>query len=194
MRSAPRTLGVLALTIATALPGVALAQTDGDRATARALGQDAEHALAAKDYAKAEDEFRRADSLVHAPTLMLGLARALAGQGKVLEAQEAYNRIVREGVAPTAPAPFKRALEDAKKEVNDVEPRIGGVTITVKDSAGSAVPSANVTVDGTPLNSASLGVRRLIDPGDHVVHAAADGYQAAEIHVNVPAGGSAQGA
>ncbi|HEY1696154.1 MAG TPA: hypothetical protein VGG39_28500 [Polyangiaceae bacterium] len=194
MRTAHRSLGVLALTIATALPGVALAQSDGDRATARALGQDAEHSLATKDYAKAEDEFRRADSLVHAPTLMLGLARALAGQGKVLEAQEAYNRIVRDGVAPNAPAPFKQALEDAKKEVKDVEPRIGGVTITVKDSAGGAVTSAKVTVDDAPVNTASLGVRRLVDPGDHVVRASADGYRAAEIHVNVPPGGSAEGA
>jgi hypothetical protein len=194
MLSAPRRLGVFALMVATALPGVALAQADGDRATARALGQDAERALATKDYAKAEDEFRRADSLVHAPTLMLGLARSLAGQGKVLEAQEAYNRIVREGVAANAPAPFKQALEDAKKEVKDVEPRIGGVTITVKDAAGGAVASAKVTVDDTPLNTASLGIRRLVDPGDHLVRATADGYRAAEIHVNVPAGGSAEGA
>ena len=193
MRLAPRPVSVAlclapALALATAFAPPALAQSDADRATARSLGQDGERALAAKEYAKAEDDFRRADSLVHAPTLILGLARALAGEGKVVEAQEAYNRIVREGVAPGAPAPFARALEAAKKEVQDVEPRIGGVTITVKATAGGDVPNVKVVVDDVAVNAASLGVRRLIDPGAHVVRATADGYLPAELKLTVVAG------
>jgi len=189
MRPAARNLSVaLGLAFVTALAPAALAQSDADRATARALGQDGERALAAKDYAKAEDDFRRADSLVHAPTLMLGLARALAGEGKVVEAQEAYNRIVREGVAPGAPAPFGRALEAAKKEVHDVEPRIGAVTITVKAASGGDVPGVKVLIDDAPVTAASLGVRRLIDPGAHVVRATADGYKPAELKLTVAAG------
>jgi len=189
MRPIARNVSVaLCLAFATALAPAALAQSDTDRATARALGQDGERALAAKDYAKAEDDFRRADSLVHAPTLMLGLARALAGEGKVVEAQEAYNRIVREGVPPGAPAPFGRALEAAKKEVQDVEPRIGGVTITVKATGGGDVPNVKVVVDDVAVNAASLGVRRLVDPGAHVVRATADGYLPAELKLTVVAG------
>src|SRR5579862_7412259 len=88
--------------------GRALAQSDGDRATARDLGRDGQAALDQKDYKTAEDRFRRADKLVHAPTLELGLARALAGEGKVMESQETYNRIVREGLAPGAPEVFKQ--------------------------------------------------------------------------------------
>jgi hypothetical protein len=182
-------LGCIALEAGVAHP--ALAQSDADRATARSLGQDGEKALDAKDYKTAEDRFRRADSLVHAPTLMLGLARALAGEGKFVEAGETYNRILRDGVAPGAPPVFRRAVEDAKKEVQDVGPRIGGVTITVKTAAGADVPNPTVTLDDTPVNAASLGVRRLIDPGDHVVHVTADGYKPTDLRLTVAPGGSA---
>jgi hypothetical protein len=191
MRSAPRRVSAaLCLAFATALAPAALAQSDGDRATARTLGQDGERALTAKDYAKAEDDFRHADSLVHAPTLMLGLARALAGEGKVVEAQEAYKRIVREGVAPGAPAAFGRALEAAKKEVLDVKPRIGGVTITVKAADGGVVPNVKVVIDDVAMNAASLGVSWTIDPGPHVLRATADGYKPAELRLTVPVGGN----
>src|SRR5262245_53994993 len=70
-----------------ALPAVAHAQaSDADKATARMLGQEGQDALDKKDFAAAEDRFKRADALFHAPTLLLGLARAYAGQGKFLAA------------------------------------------------------------------------------------------------------------
>lgn len=168
----------------------ALAQSDADRATARQLGQDGETALAAKDYKRAEDDFRRADSLIHAPTLLLGLARALAGEGKFLEAQEAYQRIIREGVAPAAPDAFKKALDAAKAEVSDVAPKIGGVTITVKAAGGGDMPNVKVTIDDAPVSAAALGVKRAANPGTHVVNASADGFKPATINVTVPVGGS----
>src|SRR5580700_530909 len=128
----------LAVGLGLLAPG-ALAQSDDDRATARALGQDGQQLLDAKDYKTAEDRYRRADKLVHAPTLMIGLARALAGEGKYVEAQETYNRMVREGVPPGAPEVFKRAIEAAKREVEGVAPKVAAVTITVKTSAGGDV-------------------------------------------------------
>src|SRR5258708_34860215 len=98
LRSALFGIAICCTLAASAAP--ALAQSDADRATARTLGQEGEQALESKDYKTAEDRFRRADNLVHAPTLMLGLARALAPQSKYADAQEAYNRIVRAGIAP----------------------------------------------------------------------------------------------
>src|ERR1700727_347223 len=94
-------------------PG-AFAQSAADRATARELGNDGQAALDKKDYATAEDRFRRADALFHAPTLLLGYARAAAGLGKVVNASEAYNRIIREGVASGAPSAFVAAVDAAK--------------------------------------------------------------------------------
>ena len=177
-----------ALSMGLATP--AHAQSDGDRATARALGGDGQQALDSKDYKSAEDRFRRAESLVHAPSLMLGLARSLAGLGRYVEAQETYNRIIREGVAPTAPEAFKRALADAKKEVDGVGPKIGGVTISVHAAGGAEVANAKVVVDGAPVSSASLGVRRAIDPGPHLLQVSGDGFKPAEVHFDVVPGGS----
>jgi hypothetical protein len=168
------------------------AQSDGDRATARALGGDGQQALDNKDYKTAEDRFRRADSLVHAPTLMLGLARALAGGGKYVEAQETYNRIIREGLPPSASDTFKKALADAKKEVDAVSPKVGGATIRVHSAAGADVPNAKVVLDGTPVNTASLGVRRAIDPGTHVLQVSADGLKPAEVKFDVAEGGNVE--
>jgi hypothetical protein len=168
----------------------AFAQSDIDRATARQLGMDGQKALDAKDYKTAEDDFRRADSLVHAPTLLLGLARALAAQGKVVEAQEKYKRIIREGVAPGAPPVFQKAVDDANAEVGSVSPRVGEITITVKASAGGDVPGVQVTVDGTAVNAAALGIKRPADPGQHVLHATAAGYKPVDLSVTVPEGGS----
>jgi hypothetical protein len=170
---------------------LAHAQSDDDRATARALGQEGQAALDNKSYATAEDRFRRADKLVHAPTLIIGLARALAAEAKYVEAQEAYNRIIREGVPPGAPAAFKQALEDAKKEVEAVAPKLGTVIITVKASNGQDINEPKVTLDDRPVNAASLGVKRAVDPGPHTLHVSADGYKAAESKFAVLEGGSA---
>jgi hypothetical protein len=169
----------------------ARAQSDADRATARSLGQDGQQAFESKDYATAEDRFRRADKMVHAPTLVLGLARALAAEGKFVEAQESYNRIIREGLPPGAPDVFKRALDDAKKEVDAVSAKVGAVTITVKAAGGGDIPDPQVVLDDHPLNSASLGVRRAIDPGAHVLRATAEGYKPGELKFSTTEGGTA---
>jgi hypothetical protein len=186
--AAPVSLAAFALVLAA--PVASLAQSDADRATARQLGQEGEKALEAKDYKRAEDDFRRADSLIHAPTLLLGLARALAGEAKFVEAQEAYQRIIREGVSPGAPDAFKKALDAAKTEVQDVVPKIGGVTITVKAAGGGDVPNVKVTIDDAPVSAAALGVKRVANPGAHVVSASADGFKPATLNVTVPVGGS----
>lgn len=171
----------------------AFAQSDGDRATARDLGREGQAALDQKDYKTAEDRFRRADKLVHAPTLELGLARALAGVGKYMESQETYNRIIREGVAPGAPDVFKQAVDAARAEVDSVSPHVAGATITVQADGGADVSDATgmtVTLDNQPLNTASLGVRRRVDPGDHVVKVSANGFDPAEARFTVAEGGS----
>ena len=191
MRLRPACLAASAALVAVlASAPSALAQSDADRATARSLGQDGQTALDGKDYKTAEDRFRRADKLVHAPTLGLGLARALAGGAKYVEAQETYNRLIREGVFPGAPEAFRKAVDDAKKEVDAVSAKVAGATITVQGPAGSEVSNPRVMLDDVSVNAASLGVRRLVDPGAHVLKVAADGFKPAEMRFNVHEGGS----
>jgi hypothetical protein len=166
------------------IPASALADvSDADRATARTLGQDGHEALDHKDYATAADRFTRADAIVHAPTFQLGLAQAQVGLGKWVSALETYNRILREGVPDKAPPAFVKALEQARKEIDDLSPRIPYVTIQVK---GSSAPA--VTIDGADVPAAALGVKRPVDPGKHLIRATAPGLPPGEVTLTLVEG------
>src|SRR5580692_1844110 len=129
-----------ALILGTLLPAVAAADPSAaDRATARALGLEGEAALARQDYATAADRYARAEALFHAPTLLLGLARAQVQLGKLVDAQESYRRIVTETMPPNAPPIFLEAVTSAEKELAGVTPRICWLTIQITGAAAPAV-------------------------------------------------------
>jgi hypothetical protein len=178
-------LRAAALLLAVCLaPAVARADvSDADRATARALAIEGQDALDRKDYAIALDRFGRADALIHAPTLLIGVARAQVGLGRLVTAQEVYNRILREGVAEGSPEPFFVALDEAKKELAALAQRVPSVTIQVK---GPDAPQ--VTIDGQPVPLAALGARRPVDPGTRVIRATAEGFAPGEVKVTVAEG------
>lgn len=167
-------------------PVIALAQTtDADKATARDLAIEGYRALQSKDYAAAVDRFTRADALYHAPTVTLGLARAQVGLGKLVSAQELYNRVAHESLPPNASNAIKKAVLDAQKELDALTPRIPSVVINVKGSG-----SARVTIDGVEVRAAALGVKRPVDPGKHVVAASATGLITSEATVTLAEGKS----
>jgi hypothetical protein len=152
--------------------GLAVAQpTDSDRATARELAREGYDALEKKDYAVAEDRFRRADALVHAPTIVVDHARALVGMGRIVEAYERYALVIREGIASNAPASWKQAVADAEREIEPLKPRMAWLTINIQ---GPTEP--HVTVDGREVPLASLGARRATDPGKRKVRVTAEGF------------------
>ena len=165
------------------LPATARAQSEADKATARALAMEGQKALEAKDYATAADRFKRADALYHAPTLSVGLARAYVGLGKYVEAAETYNRVIREKVPDDASDPYKAAVEDARREIEGLHAKIGWATIRVE---GPKEPK--VMLDETEVNVASLGVKRAVNPGSHVVRATADGFKPGEQSFTIQAG------
>lgn len=171
-------------------PSAASAQdaSASDIAQARQLGQQAQAAYDAGNYAESEKLWAAAAKLYgQAPTLTLGLARTQVKLGKLVGAQESYNKIIREWSANPSPAPaFKDALEAAKSEVGPVSAKIASVTVTVEGPS-----SPQVTLDGQPVNSAALGLKRPVDPGTHTVKATAEGYKPAETSFSVAEGGSA---
>jgi len=156
----------------------ALAQTDSDKATARELAKEGADALEKKDFAKAADRFARADRLFHAPTLVLGLARAQVGLGKLVAAQENYHSILREELSPNAPEAFVQAATDARKELAALTPQVPWVILTV--DGASDLSKAKVTIGADAVPSAALGVKRAIDPGEHTVRVELEGYLPAE--------------
>jgi len=167
---APLLLAV-GLVLLTASPRAHAQASEADRATARSLAKEGHEALLKKDYALAEDRFRRADQLVHAPSLVVDHARALVGLGRLVEAHERYALVLREGLAPNAPPAFVRAKQDAEVEIEAIKPRLAWLTINV-----SGPNNIQVSLDDVEIPPAAIGVRRAADPGERVVRVSAPGF------------------
>lgn len=153
----------------------AAAQTDEQRAAARALATDGAKAFNEGRWQEAVDMFTRAESLVHAPPHLLFLARAQERLGRLVRAREAYLKITKETLSAAAPQAFRDAQASAEQELRAIEPRIGSLTISVEGAEGAT--DLTVMVDGQPMPGALIGVPRPLDPGDHKVEAVAAGYR-----------------
>lgn len=174
--------------LTSASPAYAQDASSQDIAQARQLGQQAQAAYDKGDFVESEKLWAAAAKLyTQAPTLTLGLARTQAKLGKVVAAQENYNKIVREwGNNPNPPPAFKDAVEAAKNEVGAVSAKVASVTVSVEGPTNPVV-----TIDGQTVPAAALGLKRPVDPGSHKVSATADGYKPADTTFSVVEGGSA---
>jgi len=135
------------------------------------LAEEGYAALTAKDYATAEDRFRRAEELVHAPTLVLDRARALVGLGKFGDAYAAFQAVIAEPIPAKSPAVWKRARKSAEQEIEVIKPRVAWLTLQVKGPS-----DAHVEIDGQPLPASSFGQRLPANPGARVITASAEGF------------------
>jgi hypothetical protein len=163
----------------------ALAQTDEERAGARAAATAGAQAFAEKRWTDALDLFTRAESLVHAPPHLLYMARANANLGKLVRARELYLKLQRETLAATAPQAFRDAVRDAGTELAAIEPRIPYVTVNVEGAGSEPVV---VTQDGSQVSAALIGVPRPVDPGEHEYKATSGGLASEVSKVKVDEG------
>ncbi|MGC4091584.1 MAG: hypothetical protein QM756_27625 [Polyangiaceae bacterium] len=152
------------------------AQTDEQRAAARALATEGATAFNEGRFKEAADFFARAESLVHAPPHLLFLARSYAKLGQFVRARETYIKITKEQVAGNAPQAFRDAQTSAQDELRAVEPKIAKLTIQVV--GGQDAQNLSVTVDGAVVPPVLIGVPQPVDPGEHRVEAVATGKRA----------------
>lgn len=149
-----------------------------DKAGARAAAEHGGAEFKAGHYKEALDLFLRAESLIHAPTHVLMIARTQAAVGDVVLAKESYLKITREELASSAPPAFKRAQADAEKELKDLEPHIPSIKVTVQ---GAAAPKRLIVLmDDKPVPAALVGIPRPVNPGKHAFKATAVGFAAPE--------------
>jgi hypothetical protein len=182
-----RVLSLVVVCVGCCASGLAHAEgSASDRATARALAGEGYAALKKQDYQTAEDRFRRADELVHAPTLVLDHARALVGLGRLGEAYQLYDAVLQEEVPANAPWVWRKATKDAQLELTALKPRVAWLTITLKGPS-----EASVTVDGRLLPASDLGTRIPADPGERVFVASASGFITKDAKLVLTAGADA---
>jgi hypothetical protein len=173
----------VALLTSVLVTGSALAQTDEQRAGARAAAQAGGKAYGDGKYADAVDLFTRAESLVHSPVHLLYTARSYEKLGQLVHARETYIKIVNEEQSKTAPEPYKDAKRDAEKELAALEPRLPSVSVVVRGVAD--VNTVSATMDGQAIPAALIGVPRPVDPADHRFEATAPGYAAQPVQLKV---------
>lgn len=154
-----------------------------DRETARQL-MEAGRALRAKNDLKgALQRFKAADDIMHVPTTGLEVARTQVPLGLLVEARDAIAKIRLIPVKPNEPEPFKEARLKAEQLDASLEGRVPEVTIQVHGApSGQAL---TVSIDGTSVPAAVVGLPRAIDPGHHVVAVktdAAAGQQDVDVH------------
>jgi hypothetical protein len=163
----------------------ARAQTDADRAAARAAATEGLRAFQEGRFQDAVDFCSRAEALMHAPTHLLLVARAQAKLGHLVEAQEAYFRIKRDHLAADAPRAFVDAQSSAADEQAALGPRIPTLKVTLE---GAPAKDVTLTIDGQAVPSALLGLARPINPGQHTVAARSPEAESDTASVMVPEG------
>ena len=168
----------LAAALAVTLAGTAGAQvTDAERAAARDLFTKGDAAQRAGNYAEALDDFSRAQQIFSAPTNLLRIAECQALVGKLVESTETYKTILRTPLPAGSPPAFQAAIDQAKGELPQVEPRVPKVTITVDPKN---VQNAQMQIDGVNVSGALIGEPMQLDPGPHKVLVFAPGYVSSE--------------
>lgn len=168
----------------------AMAQTDQDRAGARAAAGEGIQAFQEGKYEEALRLLERAQSLVDAPTHLLFIARSQVKLGKLVEAREAYKKIITANLPDDAPKAFLQAQEAAPVELAEIEARLAKIRIDVAAKGGEELVDLVVTLNGVPMSSALVGVSVPANPGKNEISVSARGMLPVTRTVELTEGGS----
>lgn len=163
------TLCVLCLISYSSIAG---AVSDEERAGARAAANAGLDAIADQRWQDAIGYFQKAESIVHAPPHLLNIARAHEKLGQLVEAREAYLKVVREELPADAPKAFRQAQADARSELAALEPRVPRVSVVVQ---GAGELPVKVHMNGNLVPDGLVGVPRPLNPGSYEFQAFAEG-------------------
>lgn len=182
-----RLAALLVLTLALPISRVASAEpTPQDRETARTLMVRGDKALEEGRPGDALEAFEAARALVDVPTTAVGVAKARAELGQLVEARDLALSIARSEAEPDEPDAFKQARLEAASLAKALAPRIATLEIAV---SGPADPrSIEIVIDGEALPSQPLPAVRRLNPGEHRVVVRATGHAPIEQAIKLAEG------
>jgi hypothetical protein len=129
--------------------------------------------------------FEAAQALFDAPTHLLHIAECQALTGKLVEASETYELLVRRQLPPGSPPAFVQAQDQGRAELAQLRERIPTLRVTVKP-APSTLQNLQITLNDRVMPPELVGIARPINPGAYKVAATANGYAtAAPVAVNI---------
>ena len=150
---------------------------DAQRAAARDLFRQGDELQRASRFAEALDKFERAQQVFGAPTNQLRIAECQAALGRLVESTETFRSVMRTPLPGGSPQAFQAAIDQAKVELAQVEPRVPRLVVQVQPANP---PSIHLQLDGQDVSSALIGESIPLDPGPHRVAAVAAGYESAD--------------
>ena len=158
--------------------------SDAERAAARDLFKQGDELQRAGKFAEALDKFQRAEQVIHAPTNVLRIAECQAAMGRLVEAAESYRQVTRWQLAAGSPPAFQSAIDQAKGELAQVEPRVPKVLVQVTPPPPQG-SQPQLVIDGATVPFALVGEQIPLDPGEHKLQATAAGQASPEVTVNL---------
>ncbi|MFO0554296.1 MAG: hypothetical protein U0271_38300 [Polyangiaceae bacterium] len=138
-------------------------KTPQDTNSAIVLARDAKTRFDARKFDEAYTLFEAAEAKAHSPVLVLYMARCRRQLSKLLAARELYRRAAAEVADAKTPPQFKTAIEEAKRELAELEPQIPRVIILAP-----GFPSGTVLeLDGASVTETAAAAGIQVDPGAH---------------------------
>jgi len=171
----------LAVALPLAVVSSASAQPSDAKSKARALFEAGATAVEAGKPADGLPKLLEAESLFHAPTNLLYIARAQASLGKLLDSKATYEKLIGEKLAARAPTAFKDAVTDGRKELTELERRIPKVLVKAEPVDAAHL---DIVMNGASLDAEKIGVPFAVDPGQYSFEAKADDLEAQKVTVD----------
>src|SRR5262249_5500263 len=154
------------------------------KATARAAYMEGIKLQEGGNCQQALGRLETAQKFYSAPTHLLHIAQCQAATGKLVEASETYETLVRTTLPKDAPEPFRTAQDSGKKELTLIRPRIPTLKIQIAPAA-STLSSLVVKLNGAPIPNEVIGLARPVNPGTYKISIWAAGYREASADVEV---------
>jgi hypothetical protein len=150
-------------------PAIGTAQSASEQSLAREQFRAGVAAARSQEWEAAVDAFQRSYELAPRPMTMMNLAGALAQNGRLVEAAEAYRQFLAEAQSGSA----ARVRGEAEAQLHALEARIPRVRLRVLNRAAGDV----ITLDEYQISEAALGQPLPVDPGEHSVTISREGFE-----------------
>jgi len=162
----------------------ASAQSADELKAARELFQEAFKDEQERRYPEALEKFRRVAKVKETASVRYRIATVLAGMGHLREARDLYRALA--ASRASLPASDRETADSAAERAAELDKRIPRLVLRLQDEPPK---DARVSVDGAPVPASTTARPIELDPGDHVVAAAAPGMAPSEKTLTLADGG-----